>query len=160
MFSVAASSQHFLSTWQQPQHQGSKRVFICVAPFRAQSCAKQHRIWVMNGGYSLVYKISHLNKISRSNILNKALRQPRARLMFLGRRLRHTRTEKDVPCSEQQHAVWFTGNWCRGSKSRANYTAGLPWSFLKNLAVFFFKWIHVCSPVGIRVVCYYFNLFY
>lgn len=59
----------------------------------------------MNRRYSLVYKISHLNKISRSNILNKALRQPRAGLMFLGRRLRHTGTEKNVTCSERHHGL-------------------------------------------------------
>lgn len=47
-----------------------------------------------------------------------------------------TRTEKNVAYSEQQHTGWFTGNGSRESKSRANYTVGLPWSFLKNLAVF------------------------
>lgn len=54
------------------------------APLGAQSCARQHKIWVMNRGSSLVYKISHLNKISRSNTLNKAPRQPCAGLMSLG----------------------------------------------------------------------------
>lgn len=93
------------------------------APLGAQSCAQQHKIGVMNRGSSLVYKISHLNKISRSNTLNKAPRQPCAGLMSLG-------------TQEQKHTGWFTGSGCRESKSRANYTVGLLWSFLKNLALF------------------------
>lgn len=63
--------------------QSNNYVFICVVSPRAQSSIRQHKVWLMNRGSSLVYRISHLNKSSRSDILNKAQRQQRVLVWWL-----------------------------------------------------------------------------
>lgn len=63
--------------------QSNNRVFVCVVSPRARSCIRQHKVWLMNRGSSVVYRISHLNKFSRSDILNKAQRQQRVLVWWL-----------------------------------------------------------------------------
>lgn len=108
--------------------QGSHRVFVCVAPLRAQSCAQQHKIWVMNGASSLVWKISHLNKFSRSNILNKAQRQPCVlvwRLDVSGETFYVTQQRRMYHVANGNTALPITQHGCHGGFLRI-------WLFLKK----------------------------